>query len=65
MPWAFGAGGLKGATTGRGFVGDLVFSYGTSEGTFRGSVVYVVPEPGTLALPAGGLLLLRRHQRVA
>ena len=49
MSWGVDVGGLKGEP-------DLVFNYGTSAGMFQGSVVYVVPEPATLALLISGLL---------
>jgi hypothetical protein len=49
MPWDFDTGGLEGEDS-------LVFHYGTSEGTFQGNVIYVVPEPTALVLLAGGLL---------
>jgi hypothetical protein len=56
LPWGLDTGGLKGEP-------DLVFSYGTSAGTFQGNVVYTVPEPGTLALLATGLLGLLLWRR--
>jgi hypothetical protein len=56
MPWGVDVGGFKGEP-------DLVFSYGTSAGTFQGNVVYIVPEPGTLALLVSGLLGLLLWRR--
>jgi len=60
LPWGVDVGGAKGAL-------DLVFSYGTSAGTFQGNVVYVVPEPATLLLLAASalMLLLWRRWRTA
>jgi hypothetical protein len=58
LPWTLDLSMLKGE-------GDLVFSYGTSEGTFLGEVLYAVPEPGTLVLLLSGLLGLLLWRRRA
>jgi hypothetical protein len=60
LPWRADVGGLKSEP-------DLVFSYGTSTGTFQGKVIYAVPEPGTMALLTTGaaVLLLERRRRTA
>jgi hypothetical protein len=43
---------------------DLVFNYGTAEGTIQGAVE-IVPEPISLALLSlSGLLAMRRRRRV-